>query len=164
MNRFCNQFGRRHVMARRPPAEMNPQGNAFGTRGGHLACVACLFSTAIAEQARPGAAAGSFPATEMEISVLDDFEDPSWNYNSEQSQKHQKDIDKRTNAAPMERQHGVGNERCETGHPDIVQRVPTPPRVPATRICLERASSLGYPGRSSNKMHQDDFICTFSIA
>jgi len=142
-----------------PPAEIESTGKRSALAGVSLACVACLFSTAIAEQA--DAQRPVVPGTGMEIiGVSDDFEDPSWNY-IPNNPKSTEDIDNDQRGPMGKSTNGRWYEGVKRGHPDIVQRVPTPPGgLPGSQgSLLMRSKFTGIPGRSSNKMHQDDFIC-----
>ncbi len=56
--------------------------------------------------------------------------------------------------------NGRWYEGIKRGHPDIVQRVPTPPGgLPGSEgALLMQVKFTGIPGRPSDTMHQDDFV------
>ncbi|TWT93791.1 hypothetical protein [Stieleria varia] len=101
------------------------------------------------------------PGTGSEIvGVADDFEDPSWDY-IPRDPKSTEDIDE-NQRGPMGRStNGRWYEGIKRGHPDIVRRVATPPGgIPGSQgALLMRSKFTGIPGRPSNTMHQDDFVC-----
>ncbi len=101
------------------------------------------------------------PGTGTEIvGVADDFEDPNWDY-IPNNPKSTEDIDE-NQRPPMGRStNGRWYEGVKRGHPDIVQRVPTPAGglLGSQGALLMRSRDTGIPGRPSGTMHQDDFIC-----
>jgi hypothetical protein len=123
------------------------------------ACAAALLVSA--STARPASAQRAVvPGTGSEIvGVADDFEDPKWAY-LPNDPKSTEDIDE-NQRGPMGRStNGRWYEGVKRGHPDVVQRVVTPPGgLPGSQgALLLRSKFTGIPGRSSGTMHQDDFV------
>ncbi|TWT94248.1 hypothetical protein [Neorhodopirellula pilleata] len=123
------------------------------------ACAAWLVTTVTADQAvaqRP-----VVPGTGVELlGVSDDFEDPNWRY-IPNNPKSTEDIDDNQRAPLGKSSNGRWYEGVKRGHPDVVQRVPTPAGgLPGSQgSLLMRSKFTGIPGMSSGTMHQDDFIC-----
>lgn len=123
------------------------------------ACVACLVSTnwvAYAQAQRP-----VVPGTGAELlAVADDFEDAQWRY-IPNNPKSTEDIDENRRTPLGKSANGRWYEGVKRGHPDVVERVATPPGgIPgSTGSMLMRSKFTGVPGRASGTMHQDDFIC-----
>jgi len=100
------------------------------------------------------------PGTGIEIAgVADDFEDPSWSY-IPNDPKSTEDIDENQRGPLGKTTNGRWYEGAKRGHPDVVKRVATPPGgLDGSRGALLLKSKMtGIPGRSSNTMHQDDFV------
>lgn len=100
------------------------------------------------------------PGTGVEIvGVSDDFEDPSWAY-IPNDPKSSEDIDENQRAPLGKSNNGRWYEGIKRGHPDIVRRVDTPPAglAGSRGALLMKSKMTGIPGRSSNTMHQDDFV------
>ncbi len=110
---------------------------------------------------------GTFvPGTGMELTqVGDDFEDPDWEY-IPNNPKSTEDINERQNTPIGKSRNGRWFEGIKRGHPDIVQRVDTPPDgIPgSTGSLLMRSLHTGIPNQPSGKMHQEDFICNVQYA
>ncbi len=92
--------------------------------------------------------------------VGDDFEDEGWGY-VPNNPKSTEDIDENQRMPMGKSTNGRWYEGAKRGHPDVVERVPTPPGgIPGSEgSMLMRSLFTGIPGRPSHKMHQDDFIC-----
>ncbi|MCC9658209.1 hypothetical protein [Rhodopirellula halodulae] len=100
------------------------------------------------------------PGTGTElVGVADDFEDESWNY-IPNNPKSTEDIDENQRAPMGKSTNGRWYEGIKRGHPDVVQRVPTPAGgLPGSEgALLMRSKFTGIPGNASGTMHQDDFI------
>ncbi|QEF99012.1 hypothetical protein Mal15_30710 [Stieleria maiorica] len=100
------------------------------------------------------------PGTGSEIvGVSDDFEDPNWSY-IPRNPKSTEDIDENQRGPMGRSSNGRWYEGIKRGHPDVVQRVDTPPGgIPgSTGALLMRSKFTGLPGRPSGTMHQDDFV------
>ncbi|WP_286178393.1 hypothetical protein [Stieleria mannarensis] len=100
------------------------------------------------------------PGTGSEIvGVSDDFEDPNWSY-IPRNPKSTEDIDENQRGPMGRSNNGRWYEGIKRGHPDVVQRVDTPPGgIPGSKgALLMRSKFTGLPGRPSGKMHQDDFV------
>jgi hypothetical protein len=124
-----------------------------------LACLACVVSTTIA--AKADAQRPVLPGTGQElVGVSDDFEDTNWKY-IPNNPKSTEDIDENQRGPMGKSTNGRWYEGVKRGHPDIVERVPTPPGglTGSRGALLMRSKFTGIPGRPSNTMHQDDFIC-----
>lgn len=91
--------------------------------------------------------------------VADDFEDPNWKY-IPNDPKSTEDIDENQRAPTGRSTNGRWYEGIKRGHPDVVQRVPTPPGgiVGSEGALLLRSKFTGIPGQPSGQMHQDDFV------
>lgn len=101
------------------------------------------------------------PGTGMLVAgVADDFEDPSWRY-VPNDPKSTEDIDEQQRGPMGKTTNGRWYEGVKRGHPDVVERVATPPGgLPGSAgSMLLRSKFTGIPGRPSGVMHQDDFIC-----
>lgn len=92
--------------------------------------------------------------------VGDDFEDPNWSY-VPNNPKSTEDIDENQRSPTGRSTNGRWYEGVKRGHPDVVQRVPTPPGgLPGSEgALLMRSKFTGIPGQPSGTMHQDDFVC-----
>jgi hypothetical protein len=92
--------------------------------------------------------------------VGDDFEDPNWSY-VPNNPKSTEDIDEDQRSPTGRSTNGRWYEGVKRGHPDVVQRVPTPPGgLPGSEgALLMRSKFTGIPGQPSGTMHQDDFVC-----
>lgn len=92
--------------------------------------------------------------------VGDDFEDESWSFVFN-NPKSTEDIDENQRQPLGQSTNKRWYEGAKRGHPDIVQRVPTPPGglEGSTGALLLKSLYTGIPNRPSRKMHQDDFIC-----
>ncbi len=93
----------------------------------------------------------------------DDFEDEKWAYvfrNPKSS--HEQDEQMRTPAGQST--NGRWSESAKRGHPDVIQRVPTPPEgLPDSQgALLIRTLQSGVPGTISGINQQDDLICNVS--
>lgn len=100
------------------------------------------------------------PGTGSEIvGVADDFEDPSWRY-IPRNPKSTEDIDENQRGPMGRTTNGRWYEGIKRGHPDVVQRVATPPGglAGSTGAMLMKSKFTGIPGSPSGTMHQDDFI------
>jgi hypothetical protein len=91
--------------------------------------------------------------------VGDDFEDTTWEYQSNPPKSTQ-DLDRLERYPHGESRNGRWYEGMKRGHPDVVQRVETPPGgLPGSRSSLLLQSLwTGIPGRASDRMQQDDLI------
>ncbi|MEQ8785329.1 MAG: hypothetical protein RIC55_03485 [Pirellulaceae bacterium] len=91
--------------------------------------------------------------------VGDDFEDPDWKYIFN-NPKSTEDNDKSQRLPAGKSVNGRWYEGAKRGHPDIVERVETPPGglEGSTGSLLLRSVRTGIPGRPSHRMQQDDFI------
>lgn len=91
--------------------------------------------------------------------VGDDFEDPQWRY-IPNNPKSSEDIDEVQNTPTGRTANGRWYEGIKRGHPDVVERVTTPPGgLPGSEgAMLMRSKFTGIPGRPSGETHQDDFI------
>jgi hypothetical protein len=91
--------------------------------------------------------------------VADDFEDPKWQY-IPNDPKSTEDIDENQRAPTGKTTNGRWYEGIKRGHPDVVQRVATPPGglAGSEGAMLLRSKFTGIPGRPSGQMHQDDFV------
>ncbi len=101
------------------------------------------------------------PGTGVQLTqVGDDFEDEDWTY-VYNNPKSTEDIDEKQRAPMGKSVNGRWYEGAKRGHPDIVERVATPPGgLPGSRSALLLKSLYtGIPNAPSHKMHQDDFIC-----
>ncbi|MBB3210221.1 hypothetical protein FHS27_006067 [Rhodopirellula rubra] len=139
--------------------KLNSLGNRSALATLSIACLSCMVSTSIADQAN--AQRPIIPGTGQEIiGVSDDFEDPSWRY-VPNNPKSTEDIDENQRGPMGKSTNGRWYEGVKRGHPDIVQRVATPPGgIPGSKgSLLMRSKFTGIPGRASGTMHQDDFIC-----
>lgn len=101
------------------------------------------------------------PGTGSRIEAVgDDFEDEDWSYifNGEKSSE---EIDGNTRAPSGRSSNGRWYEGVKRGHPDIVRRVPTPEGgLPGSEgALLLQSLRTGIPGRISNELQQDDFVC-----
>lgn len=101
------------------------------------------------------------PGTGVQLTqVGDDFEDENWEfiYNNPKSSE---DIDEKQRTPMGKSANGRWYEGAKRGHPDIVERVPTPPGgIPGSNgSLLLKSLYTGIPNAPSRKMHQDDFIC-----
>jgi hypothetical protein len=92
--------------------------------------------------------------------VGDDFEDESWSFIFN-NPKSSEDIDNNQRQPLGQSVNKRWYEGAKRGHPDVVQRVPTPPGgLPGSEgALLLKSLYTGIPNRPSGKMHQDDFIC-----
>jgi hypothetical protein len=92
-------------------------------------------------------------------SVGDDFEDPDWKYNY-YNPKSSEDNDHNQRLPAGESVNKRWYEGAKRGHPDVVERVPTPPEgLPGSEgALLMRSVHTGIPGRPSYGTQQDDFI------
>ncbi len=92
--------------------------------------------------------------------VGDDFEDESWSFVFN-NPKSTEDIDENQRQPLGQSTNKRWYEGAKRGHPDIVQRVPTPPGglEGSAGSLLLKSLYTGIPSRPSRKMHQDDFIC-----
>lgn len=109
----------------------------------------------------PQAAAQLVPGTGQKImEVGDDFEDPAWEY-IPRLPKSSKNLNNNAGGAGGESKNGRWYEGLKRGQPDVVRRVPTPPKgLPGSTGALElRSLYTGIPGRPSFRLQQDDFIC-----
>ena len=120
-------------------------------------CIGCsLAGTALAQSS----ASTFVPGTGTELTqVGDDFEDPDWEY-IPNNPKSSADIDKQQNAPIGKSKNGRWFEGIKRGHPDVVQRVETPPGgLPGSQgALLLQSLYTGIPNRPSYTMHQEDFI------
>ncbi len=120
-----------------------------------LAAASMLVGSTVANAQRP-----VVPGTGTElVGVADDFEDPSWGY-IPRNPKSTEDIDD-NQRSPMGRStNGRWYEGIKRGHPDVVQRIATPPGgIPGSKgALLMRSMYTGLPNRPGYKMHQDDFV------
>ncbi|HEX4147273.1 MAG TPA: hypothetical protein VHY91_27495 [Pirellulales bacterium] len=101
------------------------------------------------------------PGTGMRAEKIgDDFEDEKWAYvaNNPKS-SHEQDEQIRTPAGQST--NGRWSESAKRGHPDLIERVATPPGgLPGSRGALKlRTSRSGVPGSISGQNEQDDLIC-----
>lgn len=126
----------------------------------HFAFLASI-SFALAASSFARAQSGAFvPGTGSELTqVGDDFEDPNWRY-TPNNPKSTEDINERQNTPIGSSANGRWYEGIKRGHPDIVQRVETPPGgLPgSTGALLLQSLHTGIPNRPSYTMHQEDFI------
>jgi len=92
--------------------------------------------------------------------VGDDFEDENWEF-IQNNPKSTEDIDENQRMPLGKSTNGRWYEGAKRGHPDVVQRVATPPGgiEGSEGSLLMRSLNTGIPNRPSHKMHQDDFIC-----
>lgn len=120
-------------------------------------CIGCSMArTSLAQSS----ASAFVPGTGSELTqVGDDFEDPDWEY-IPNNPKSSADIDKRQNAPIGKSKNGRWFEGIKRGHPDVVQRVETPPGgLPGSQgALLLQSLYTGIPNRPSHTMHQEDFI------
>ncbi len=101
------------------------------------------------------------PGTGTQLTqVGDDFEDESWSFVFN-NPKSTEDIDENQRQPLGQSTNKRWYEGAKRGHPDIVQRVPTPEGglEGSTGALLLKSLYTGIPNRPSRKMHQDDFIC-----
>lgn len=91
--------------------------------------------------------------------VGDDFEDPSWEY-IPHNPKSTEDINDQQNTPIGKSKNGRWFEGIKRGHPDVVERVDTPPGgLPGSQgALLLQSLYTGIPDRPSYQMHQEDFI------
>lgn len=100
------------------------------------------------------------PGTGRELTqVGDDFEDPNWKY-IPNNPKSTEDINEKQNMPLGKSANGRWFEGAKRGHPDVVQRVETPPGgLPGSQgALLLQSLQTGIPNRPSHTMHQEDFI------
>ncbi len=119
--------------------------------------LACCYASIGLAQSRSTA---FVPGTGTELRQLgDDFEDPNWAY-VPNNPKSTEDIDDRQNTPIGKSKNGRWFEGIKRGHPDVVQRVETPPGgLPGSNgALLLQSLYTGIPNRPSYKMHQEDFI------
>ncbi len=92
--------------------------------------------------------------------VGDDFEDPSWAF-IPNGAKSSEEIDKQERLPLGKSNNGRWYEGAKRGYPDVCKRVPTPPGglIGSTGSMLLQTKYTGVPGRISNEVQQDDFIC-----
>lgn len=91
--------------------------------------------------------------------VGDDFEDEDWDY-VPNNPKSTEDNDKNQRLPAGKSANGRWYEGAKRGHPDVVERIETPPGgLPgSTGSLLLRSIYTGIPRRPSYHMQQDDFI------
>ncbi len=91
--------------------------------------------------------------------VGDDFEDPNWRY-IPNNPKSTEDIDDQQHMPLGKSQNGRWFEGVKRGHPDVVERVETPPDglAGSRGALLLQSLHTGVPNRPSYTMHQEDFI------
>lgn len=94
------------------------------------------------------------------VGVADDFEDPNWSY-IPRNPKSTEDIDENQRSPMGRTTNGRWYEGIKRGHPDVVERVATPPGglAGSTGAMLLKSKFTGIPGSPSGTMHQDDFVC-----
>lgn len=92
--------------------------------------------------------------------VGDDFEDADWEYRFA-GPKSSEEIDGNKRLPTGESRNRRWYEGIKRGDPDVVKRVETPEGgLPGSEgALLLQTLRTGVPGRTSNKMQQDDFIC-----
>lgn len=109
---------------------------------------------------QPSRAEPVVPGTGVRIAeVGDDFEPLDWQYAANQP-KSSRDIDQAERLPAGESRNGRWYEGIKRGHPDIVQRIETPPRgLPGSRgALLLQSLHTGVPGRPRYQLGQDDLI------
>lgn len=94
------------------------------------------------------------------INVGDDFEEENWTYNFA-GPKSSDNIDKKRRGPFGRAANGRWYEGGKRGDPDVVKQVPTPAGglSGSKKALLLRSMKTGVPGKVTNKMQQDDFIC-----
>lgn len=110
--------------------------------------------------AAPVVAAGIVPGTGQKIDAVgDDFEDPEWTY-VPNNPKSSIDLDKMARMPAGRSKNARWLENVDRGHPDLVQRVPTPEGgLPGSEWSLLLASkATGIPGQLTRKGEQDDIF------
>lgn len=120
-------------------------------------CLSCTLATPTLAQSRSSA---FVPGTGTELTqVGDDFEDPNWLY-IPNNPKSTEDIDEKQNTPIGKSKNGRWFEGIKRGHPDVVERVETPPGgLPGSQgALLLQSLHTGIPNRPSHTMHQEDFI------
>jgi len=125
----------------------------------------CLSSIAIIAFSETATAAPPanvvVPGTGVQLTqVGDDFEDESWSFIPNGS-KSSEDIDEQQRQPLGKSKNGRWYEGAKRGYPDVAKRVPTPPGgIPGSEgALLLKSLKTGIPGKLTNAMHQDDFIC-----
>jgi hypothetical protein len=101
------------------------------------------------------------PGTGMRADkVGDDFEDAKWAYIFQNPKSsHEQDEQVRTPAGQST--NARWSESAKRGHPDVIERVPTPPEgLPGSQgALLIKTLHSGVPGSISGQNQQDDLIC-----
>ena len=134
--------------------------NGFFRRVAAALAIGCALFGAI----NPASAQGIVPGSGTKLAnVGDDFEDEKWSYTFN-NPKASSNIDH------IDRQPGGGStngrwvESMYRGHPDIIQRVPTPPggNPNSKGAMLMQTRLSGVPGLLSGKDQQDDLLANVS--
>lgn len=100
------------------------------------------------------------PGTGVKLDqVGDDFEDPDWEF-FPRAPKSSEEMDgnKRLPAGVSKNKRWY--EGIKRGYPDVVKRVPTPPGglEGSEGALLMQSMFTGIPGKTTNRMQQDDFV------
>lgn len=101
------------------------------------------------------------PGTGQEVQgVGDDFEAEDWDYRFNGA-KSSEEIDGQKRLPAGSSTNNRWYEGIKRGHPDVVERVPTPEGglEGSEGSLLLQSLRTGVPGRISRKLQQDDFIC-----
>jgi len=123
-----------------------------------LAVAAC--AALIAENAH----AQLVPGTGRKVlEVGDDLEDPDWSYTFNLP-KSSTNLDRQTRWPTGTSSNERWFESAYRGQPDVIKRVPTPPKgIPGSRgALLLQSRATGIPGSLTHKMQQDDFMLNIS--
>ncbi len=133
---------------------LNPAGSA--ALAAALICVFQLPGLATAQVVVPGTGIRADQAG-------DDFEDESWSYiHQNPKSSHEQDDQVRVPAGISTNRRW--SESAKRGHPDVIQRVPTPPDgLPGSEgALLLRTLQSGVPGSITGTNQQDDLIANVS--
>lgn len=124
-----------------------------------LLSLSCLASAQTVKAAPPINVV--IPGTGVQLTqVGDDFEDESWGF-IPNGPKSSEDIDEQQRQPLGKSTNGRWYEGAKRGYPDVMKRVATPEGgIPGSEgALLLKSLKTGIPGKITNEMHQDDFIC-----
>jgi hypothetical protein len=124
-----------------------------------LLSLSCLASAQTVKAAPPINVV--IPGTGVQLTqVGDDFEDESWGF-IPNGPKSSEDIDEQQRQPLGTSTNGRWYEGAKRGYPDVMKRVATPEGgIPGSEgALLLKSLKTGIPGKITNEMHQDDFIC-----